>query len=66
MITFPPIPCHLCHRHDVDALFFPGALELLQFLKGRGVRLCAVTNGNCDIDQIAAFNGTYCCCYCCF
>ena len=45
------------HRHDVDALFFPGALELLQFLKGRGVRLCAVTNGNCDIDQIAAFKG---------
>ena len=52
------------YRHDVDEFFFPGALDLLQFLKGRGVRLCAVTNGNCDIDRIAAFEGTYCCCFC--
>lgn len=46
-------------RHDVDDLFLPGALELLQALKSKGLRLCAVTNGNCDINQIAAFEGVF-------
>lgn len=46
-------------RHDVDELFLPGALELLQALKSKGLRLCAVTNGNCDINQIAAFEGVF-------
>lgn len=44
-------------RHDVQELFFPGALDLLQELKARGLRLCAITNGNCDISRIAAFEG---------
>lgn len=46
-------------RHDVDALFFPGVLDLLRRLKGRGARLVAVTNGNCDIAQIGAFEGIF-------
>ena len=47
-------------RHDVDALFYPGAVDLLRRLKSRGgVRLVAVTNGNCDIAQIAAFDGVF-------
>ncbi len=46
-------------RHDVQDLLFPGAVELLQRLKAKGVRLCAVTNGNCDISRIAAFEGVF-------
>lgn len=46
-------------RHDVDALFFPGVLDLLGRLKARGVRLVAVTNGNCDIGQIGALAGVF-------
>ncbi|CAM9598249.1 unnamed protein product, partial [Laminaria digitata] len=39
-------------RHDVEPYLFPGALETLATLKGRGVRLVAITNGNAQTDDI--------------
>lgn len=39
-------------RHDVEPHLFPGALETLATLKGRGIRLVAITNGNAQTDDI--------------
>lgn len=39
-------------RHDVEPYLFPGALETLATLKGRGFRLVAITNGNAQTDDI--------------
>lgn len=46
-------------RHDVEVLFYPGAVPLLRRLRARGVRLVALTNGNCDIAQIPALEGVF-------
>ncbi|CAB1115005.1 unnamed protein product [Ectocarpus sp. CCAP 1310/34] len=39
-------------RHDVERHLFPGVLDTLRELKGRGVRLVAITNGNAQTDDI--------------
>lgn len=39
-------------RHDVEHLLYPGTLDLLRRLRERGLRLCAITNGNCDVMRV--------------
>ncbi|CAM9762163.1 unnamed protein product [Chrysoparadoxa australica] len=40
-------------RHDVEDILYPGVLETLRALKNRGIRLCAITNGNAVTDRIS-------------
>jgi FMN phosphatase YigB (HAD superfamily) len=41
-------------RHDVLSLLYPGTIDMMARLKARGLRLCAITNGNCDVMLVEA------------
>jgi FMN phosphatase YigB (HAD superfamily) len=41
-------------RNDVEHLLFPGVVPTLRALQQRGIRLCAITNGNADTAAVPA------------
>jgi phosphoglycolate phosphatase-like HAD superfamily hydrolase len=46
-------------RNDVEQLLFPGVVPTLRALQQRGIRLCAITNGNADTAAVPALAGLF-------